>query len=74
MTFRRRFEDRKGHQKTIPQFCRHVAASMCGNGNMPAVISVVVPAVAFEVVPLFSPSGRSRLLDAVSAAARCALE
>jgi hypothetical protein len=38
---------------------------------MSAVISVVVPAVAFEVVPLSSPSGRSPLLGA---AARGALE
>lgn len=46
---------------------------------MPAVISVVIVAVVivavvFEVVPLFSPSGRSPLLDAVNAAARFALE
>jgi hypothetical protein len=74
MTFRRRFEDKKGHQKATPQFCRHVAASMSENSKMSAVISVVIFAVAFEVVPLFSPSGRSPLLDAVSAAARCALE
>jgi hypothetical protein len=74
MTFQRRFEEKKGHQETIPQFRRHVAASMCGNSNMSAVISVVIVAVAFEVVPLFSPSGRSPLLDAVNAADRCALE